>query len=107
MKKRLIALFLCAVLLVTLLPQASAAGKYDPKAAIAWATNKTSFEAYTGKCASFVSACLRKGGLSDVKESVVGDLMNYIVKKSYGTIVAANDTNLKKLKPGDAIVVAC
>ena len=107
MKKRLIALIICAAMLLTLFPYAAAAGKYDPKPAIAWATNKKSFEAYDGKCSSFVSACFRKGGLSDVKESVVGDLMNYIEKKKYGTIVTANDTNLKKLKPGDAIAVAC
>ena len=80
---------------------------YDPAKAIAWATNKTEFDKYGGKCAAFVSRCLREGGLKDVSYSEPGAMVSFLEKSDYGTTYRINDANLKKLKAGDVVMVYC
>ena len=108
MKKRIIAFFLMLMMVFALLPTAVfAKNVYAPAKAIAWATNKSEFDKFSGKCASYVSRCLREGGLSDVKYSTPGDMVSYLEKNNYGTTYKINDTNLKKLKAGDVVMVYC
>ncbi|MBQ9814265.1 MAG: InlB B-repeat-containing protein [Lachnospiraceae bacterium] len=80
---------------------------YDPYRAAYWAKQSENVSNSTMLCAGFVSQCLRAGGLSDVDKRGPGDLLSYIESKKYGTKYAVNDTNIKKLKAGDVIVVLC
>ncbi len=108
MKKRITACLLALIMVFALLPTAAfAKNTYDPAKAIAWATNRSEFDKFPGKCASFVSRCLREGGLTDVKYSTPGDLVSYLEKNNYGTTYQINDANLKKLKAGDVVMVYC
>ena len=60
MKKRIIAFFLMLMMVFALLPTAVfAKNVYDPAKAIAWATNKSELDKFSGKFASYVSRCLR------------------------------------------------
>ena len=108
MKKRALSFFLMLIMVFALLPtSAYAKYTYDPAKAIAWATNKTEFDKYGGKCASFVSRCLREGGLKDVSYSEPGAMVSFLEKSDYGTTYRINDANLKKLKAGDVVMVYC
>ena len=108
MKKRALSFFLMLIMVFALLPtSAYAKYTYDPAKAIAWATNKTEFDKYGGKCASFVSRCLREGGLKDVSYSEPGAMVSFLEKSNYGTTYRINDANLKKLKAGDVVMVYC
>ena len=108
MKKRALSFFLLLIMVFALLPtSAYAKYTYDPAKAIAWATNKTEFDKYGGKCASFVSRCLREGGLKDVSYSEPGAMVSFLEKSNYGTTYRINDANLKKLKAGDVVMVYC
>ena len=96
------------IMVFALLPtSAYAKYTYDPAKAIAWATNKTEFDKYGGKCAAFVSCCLREGGLKDVSYSEPGAMVSFLEKSDYGTTYRINDANLKKLKAGDVVMVYC
>ena len=106
MKKRALSFFLMLIMVFALLPtSAYAKYAYDPAKAIAWATNKTEFDKYGGKCAAFVSRCLREGGLKDVSYSEPGAMVSFL--ENYGTTYRINDANLKKLKAGDVVMVYC
>ena len=108
MKKRALSFFLMLIMVFALLPtSAYAKYTYDPAKAIAWATNKTEFDKYGGKCAAFVSRCLREGGLKDVSYSEPGAMVSFLEKSNYGTTYRINDANLKKLKAGDVVMVYC
>ena len=108
MKKRALSFFLMLIMVFALLPtSAYAKYTYDPAKAIAWATNKTEFDKYGGKCAAFVSRCLREGGLKDVSYSEPGAMVSFLEKSDYGTTYRINDANLKKLKAGDVVMVYC
>ena len=108
MKKRALSFFLMLIMVFALLPtSAYAKYTYDPAKAIAWATNKTEFDKYSGKCAAFVSRCLREGGLKDVSYSEPGAMVSFLEKSDYGTTYRINDANLKKLKAGDVVMVYC
>ena len=108
MKKRALSFFLMLIMVFALLPtSAYAKYAYDPAKAIAWATNKTEFDKYGGKCAAFVSRCLREGGLKDVSYSEPGAMVSFLEKSDYGTTYRINDANLKKLKAGDVVMVYC
>ena len=108
MKKRALSFFLMLIMAFALLPtSAYAKYAYDPAKAIAWATNKTEFDKYGGKCAAFVSRCLREGGLKDVSYSEPGAMVSFLEKSDYGTTYRINDQNLKKLKAGDVVMVYC
>ena len=108
MKKRALSFFLMLIMVLALLPtSAYAKYTYDPAKAIAWATNKTEFDKYGGKCAAFVSRCLREGGLKDVSYSEPGAMVSFLEKSDYGTTYRINDANLKKLKAGDVVMVYC
>ena len=108
MKKRTLSFFLMLIMVFALLPtSAYAKYAYDPAKAIAWATNKTEFDKYGGKCAAFVSRCLREGGLKDVSYSEPGAMVSFLEKSDYGTTYRINDANLKKLKAGDVVMVYC
>ena len=108
MKKRALSFFLMLIMAFALLPtSAYAKYTYDPAKAIAWATNKTEFDKYGGKCAAFVSRCLREGGLKDVSYSEPGAMVSFLEKSDYGTTYRINDANLKKLKAGDVVMVYC
>ena len=108
MKKRALSFFLLLIMVFALLPtSAYAKYTYDPAKAIAWATNKTEFDKYGGKCAAFVSRCLREGGLKDVSYSEPGAMVSFLEKSDYGTTYRINDANLKKLKAGDVVMVYC
>ena len=108
MKKRALSFFLMLIMVFALLPtSAYAKYTYDPVKAIAWATNKTEFDKYGGKCAAFVSRCLREGGLKDVSYSEPGAMVSFLEKSDYGTTYRINDANLKKLKAGDVVMVYC
>ena len=108
MKKRALSFFLLLIMAFALLPtSAYAKYTYDPAKAIAWATNKTEFDKYGGKCAAFVSRCLREGGLKDVSYSEPGAMVSFLEKSDYGTTYRINDANLKKLKAGDVVMVYC
>ena len=108
MKKRALSFFLMLIMVFALLPtSAYAKYTYDPAKAIAWATNKTEFDKYGGKCAAFVSRCLREGGLKDVSYSEPGAMVSFLEKSDYGTAYRINDANLKKLKAGDVVMVYC
>ena len=108
MKKRALSFFLMLIMVFALLPtSAYAKYTYDPAKAIAWATNKTEFDKYGGKCAAFVSRCLREGGLKDVSYSEPGAMVSFLEKSNYGTTYRINDQNLKKLKAGDVVMVYC
>ena len=108
MKKRALSFFLMLIMIFALLPtSAYAKYTYDPAKAIAWATNKTEFDKYGGKCAAFVSRCLREGGLKDVSYSEPGAMVSFLEKSDYGTTYRINDANLKKLKAGDVVMVYC
>ena len=108
MKKRALSFFLMLIMVFALLPtSAYAKYTYDPAKAIAWATNKTEFDKYDGKCAAFVSRCLREGGLKDVSYSEPGAMVSFLEKSDYGTTYRINDANLKKLKAGDVVMVYC
>ena len=108
MKKRALSFFLMLIMAFALLPtSAYAKYTYDPAKAIAWATNKTEFDKYGGKCAAFVSRCLREGGLKDVSYSEPGAMVSFLEKSNYGTTYRINDANLKKLKAGDVVMVYC
>ena len=108
MKKRALSFFLMLIMVFALLPtSAYAKYTYDPAKAIAWATNKTEFDKYGGKCAAFVSRCLREGGLKDVSYSEPGAMVSFLEKSDYGTTYRINDQNLKKLKAGDVVMVYC
>ena len=108
MKKRALSFFLMLIMVFALLPtSAYAKYAYDPAKAIAWATNKTEFDKYGGKCAAFVSRCLREGGLKDVSYSEPGAMVSFLEKSNYGTTYRINDANLKKLKAGDVVMVYC
>ena len=108
MKKRVLSFFLMLIMVFALLPtSAYAKYTYDPAKAIAWATNKTEFDKYGGKCAAFVSRCLREGGLKDVSYSEPGAMVSFLEKSDYGTTYRINDANLKKLKAGDVVMVYC
>ena len=108
MKKRALSFFLMLIMVFALLPtSAYAKYTYDPAKAIAWATNKTEFDKYGGKCAAFVSRCLREGGLKDVSYSEPGARVSFLEKSDYGTTYRINDANLKKLKAGDVVMVYC
>ena len=108
MKKRALSFFLLLIMVFALLPtSAYAKYTYDPAKAIAWATNKTEFDKYGGKCAAFVSRCLREGGLKDVSYSEPGAMVSFLEKSNYGTTYRINDANLKKLKAGDVVMVYC
>ena len=108
MKKRALSFFLMLIMVFALLPtSAYAKYTYDPAKAIAWATNKKEFDNYGGKCAAFVSRCLREGGLKDVSYSEPGAMVSFLEKSDYGTTYRINDANLKKLKAGDVVMVYC
>ena len=108
MKKRALSFFLMLIMVFALLPMSAYAKyAYDPAKAIAWATNKTEFDKYGGKCAAFVSRCLREGGLKDVSYSEPGAMVSFLEKSDYGTTYRINDQNLKKLKAGDVVMVYC
>ena len=108
MKKRALSFFLMLIMVFALLPtSAYAKYTYDPAKAIAWATNKTEFDKYGGKCAAFVSRCLREGGLKDVSYSEPGAMVSFLENSDYGTTYRINDANLKKLKAGDVVMVYC
>ena len=108
MKKRALSFFLLLIMAFALLPtSAYAKYTYDPAKAIAWATNKTEFDKYGGKCAAVVSRCLREGGLKDVSYSEPGAMVSFLEKSDYGTTYRINDANLKKLKAGDVVMVYC
>ena len=108
MKKRALSFFLMLIMVFAFLPtSAYAKYTYDPAKAIAWATNKTEFDKYGGKCAAFVSRCLREGGLKDVSYSEPGAMVSFLEKSDYGTTYRINDANLKKLKAGDVVMVYC
>ena len=108
MKKRALSFFLMLIMVFALLPtSAYAKYTYDPAKAIAWATNKTEFDKYGGKCAAFVSRCPREGGLKDVSYSEPGAMVSFLEKSDYGTTYRINDANLKKLKAGDVVMVYC
>ena len=92
MKKRALSFFLLLIMAFALLPtSAYAKYTYDPAKAIAWATNKTEFDKYGGKCAAFVSRCLREGGLKDVSYSEPGAMVSFLEKSDYGTTYRIND----------------
>ena len=79
---------------------------YNPQIAAAWAKSENNVNNTSGACATFVSNALKAGGLSEVWNSNTDSLRDNIVKKGYGTQLAANDANLGKIKPGD-VILAC
>ena len=108
LKKTAAILLAFLVICPFLLPQrALAASEYDAAKAVAWAKKETNVTNTSGLCASFVSACLRQGGISGAKYSTPGALVEYLEKNNYGTTYKINDTNLKKIKAGDVIAVFC
>ena len=106
--KRFLAIIVISALCFSIVPQiAVAAATYDPTKAVAWAKNSNNVNNTGGACATFVSTCLRKGGLTDVKKTYPGQLVEYLEKKGYGTVYKITDANLSKLKAGDVIAVFC
>ena len=80
--KSITSLLLCLILCLALLPAPEArATDYSASSALSYAANNV--DSYSGLCASFVSACLRAGGLSDINHSVTGALFNTLVGKGY------------------------
>ena len=84
---------------------------YDPDLAISKAkTLLDSAVSSKAKCAAYVSSVLRAGGLTNVKQSGAGDLIDYLNKASNfgGTIgsVIVNPTG-DQLAKGDVLAVVC
>ena len=109
MKKRIVAFGLVLLMVLSMMPArtVSAAYSYDPAKAAAWAKVKANVQNTSGQCATFVSRCLREGGLGDVKFSTPGAMVEHLEKKGYGTTYKLNDESLAKLKAGDVIAVFC
>lgn len=115
MKKRFLSAVLALLVLVSvLLPapfgalhEAEAAGTYlyDAAAAAQWAGTKSNVDNTKGKCASFVSRALEAGGIKDVSNSWAPTLVSNIKKKQYGVELEVNNANLKRIKPGDVVVI--
>mgnify|MGYP004645704703 CR=1 FL=1 len=116
--KRWLASLLCVAMLFSTLsvfgtvPKAKAAG-YDGAAAAKWAGQN--YRGNYGKCAEFVSNCLKHGGIDNVYETYVGELY-YKLKETglfteyrmtlRGKRIHANDAeNVGKISEGDILIV--
>lgn len=116
--KRWLSSLLCVAMLFSTLsvfgavPKAKAAG-YDGAAAAKWAGQN--YRGNYGKCAEFVSNCLKHGGIDNVYETYVGELY-YKLKETglfteyrmtlRGKRIHANDAeNVGKISEGDILIV--
>lgn len=116
--KRWLSSLLCVAMLFSTLsvfgavPKAKAAG-YDGAAAARWAGQN--YRGNYGKCAEFVSNCLKHGGIDNVYETYVGNLY-YKLKETglfteyrmtlRGKRIHANDAeNAGKISEGDILIV--
>ena len=116
--KRWLSSLLCVAMLFSTLsvfgavPKAKAAG-YDGAAAARWAGQN--YRGNYGKCAEFVSNCLKHGGIDNVYETYVGELY-YKLKETglfteyrmtlRGKRIHPNDAeNVGKISEGDILIV--
>ena len=84
---------------------------YNPDLAISKASSLlTTAESKKHKCATYVSSVLRAGGLTNVKQSGAGDLIDYLNKSSnFGGSIGKVITNptASQLHKGDVLCVVC
>lgn len=111
--KRLLPLILAVIMVVSVLPmgvfEAEAAYTYDPIAALDYA--KAHWNDGKGKCAEFVSDCLRAGGFYEyyhITAATLGQGLQKYGKKikcntTPGNIIKASDFE-GQLTPGDVII---
>ena len=85
--------------------------KYDPALALSKAYSLLqAAEKSKAKCATYVSSVLRAGGLTKVKKSGAGDLIDYLNKPSnFGGAIGQIIINPRgsQLHPGDVLCVVC
>lgn len=85
--------------------------RYDPATALSRAASLLQSAENSGaKCATYASSVLRAGGLTSVKQSGAGDLIDYLNKPSnFGAPIGEVILNPRgsQLHPGDVICVVC
>ena len=89
----------------------SKANGYDGNAAASWAANQSNHSSVSSLAGSqYVCKCLQAGGLPipyDTCSQYPNRIYKWVTDNGYGSAKDVSDSSMKKMKPGDVILVMC